>query len=94
MQYGEQIKKLRKKRGMSQSEFAKVLGISQVSVSKIESNTLSPGREVLEKIAEKLEIPLSIIIIESTEEKDIHESKRNLWSKFLKSNQKIINKLN
>jgi len=48
---GERYSAIRKKVGMTQSEFAESLGISQGYSSQIEAEAREAGREVLEKLA-------------------------------------------
>jgi len=48
---GERYSTIRKKVGMTQSEFAESLGISQGYSSQIEAEAREAGREVLEKLA-------------------------------------------
>ena len=53
----EMIFLARESRGFSQSEFAKVVGISQATVSRYEGNLLEVAPDHLEKIAEALGYP-------------------------------------
>jgi putative transcriptional regulator len=45
----ERLVKERKKHKMTQSDVAKILGISEVYVRKIESGTVKPGRDTMFK---------------------------------------------
>lgn len=56
MSIGETIKKLRKKRGLSQKELGEKLGVSASMISQYESNIRKPKRETLEKFARALEV--------------------------------------
>lgn len=49
----DDIKRIRKDEGMSQARFAKRLGVSQATVSKVESGT-SPSDAFLTKLSENL----------------------------------------
>lgn len=59
---GEKIKKLRNKKGMSQSDVANDAGISYVMVGLIERGQANPTVSILEKIAESLDCKLKISI--------------------------------
>ena len=45
--FGERIKQLRKKRGLNQSELAKILGVSRTMISAYESDMRKPSYENL-----------------------------------------------
>lgn len=53
---GELIKKTRKKLKMTQADLAKKIGKKTITIRKYESNEINPSIEVLEKIAQVLEI--------------------------------------
>ena len=53
-QLGARVRLLRKQRGMSQNEFAEMIGISRIYVAKIEAGTGNPSIDVLIEIAEKM----------------------------------------
>jgi len=60
--YGEKIRTIRELRGLSQENVAARLGIAQNTYSKIETNQSRLNVEMLNKIAEVLEVaPLDII---------------------------------
>ena len=50
MPVGEQIKQLRKKKGLTQKELAHRLGVSQMMVSQYENKQRNPKLETIEKI--------------------------------------------
>lgn len=51
----QDIRKIRKKLGLTQSELAKKAGVSQSLIAKIEANTLDPGYTKTKQIFEALE---------------------------------------
>jgi transcriptional regulator with XRE-family HTH domain len=72
MKLGQSIKRLRvNKVGQVQSLFAKNIGITQTYLSQIENDKKEPSLEVLQKIANYLEIPLPILFWYGIEECDI-----------------------
>ncbi len=56
---GKKIQKLRKQANLTQEELAEKIRVSRAYVGYIEQGRNTPSLEVLEKIANKLRIPLS-----------------------------------
>ena len=67
MTVGEQIKKYRKKAGLSQRELGEKLGVSQQHIAQYESGKRTPKIENLNKIADALKLSLNDLIPESFE---------------------------
>lgn len=61
-QVGENIRRLRMERGMSQDQFAKIFGITQASVSWIEKGVRDPGIDFIFRIADEFKIPVSSVL--------------------------------
>lgn len=57
--FGDQLRKLRRERGMSQEDLAKLLGTSKQVISRYETGQRSPKITVASDYAMKLGIPLS-----------------------------------
>jgi XRE family transcriptional regulator, regulator of sulfur utilization len=85
MNVGQAIRNIRKERTpqLNQSEFAKLIGITQTYLSQIETGAKIPNISVLETIAKEFEIPLPIIFWLSIEEIDVAEHRREYF-RFLK----------
>ena len=66
---GENIKILRKQRGMSQEIMAQRLNVVRQTVSKWEQGLSVPDAQMLIRIAEMFEVPVSSLIGEKIEEK-------------------------
>lgn len=66
----ENIKNLRKEKGMSQEELAVKLNVVRQTVSKWEQNLSVPDSEMLIKIAEVFEVSVSRLLGETVEEND------------------------
>jgi transcriptional regulator with XRE-family HTH domain/archaellum biogenesis ATPase FlaH len=62
---GLRVKELRIKRGLSQAEFAEVLGISRTTISQVEANIIYPSLPTLLKIAEVLSIHIGAFFQEA-----------------------------
>ena len=60
--FGELIRSLRKKRGISQLHLSEVAGLDRTYISMLECNKKSPTLSTLIKIAEALEIKPSEIL--------------------------------
>ena len=59
---GVNIKKYRQESGIKQGDFAKILGITSTTLSRIERGKGSIKMDTLKKISEKLDVPLEKII--------------------------------
>lgn len=69
MNYGENIKKIRKEKGLTQKQLGKKLGISQAAIGQFESNKTNPKMETLRRIANALEVDLwEIVELEQMDE--------------------------
>ena len=53
---GERVKKLRKRNDFMQEEFAEELGISRMTVSRIENGTTSLNMKILSKMSQVLQV--------------------------------------
>ena len=62
MTKGENIKKYRKKRGLTQKELGQLCGIAETTIRRYELGSLNPKYETLEKIAKALDIEVSDLI--------------------------------
>lgn len=65
MNYGENIKKIRKHRGLTQKQLGQKLGISQAAIGQFESNKANPKMETLQKIADALNVSVNDLIPDS-----------------------------
>jgi len=59
---GENLRKLRLKKNMSQVDLATALGVDRAYISNIENGRMNPTLSTLEKIAGALEIPMSELV--------------------------------
>ena len=65
---GENLKALRKQKGMSQEVMAQQLNVVRQTVSKWEQGLSGPDAQMLTRIAELFEVPVSSLLGESIEE--------------------------
>jgi transcriptional regulator with XRE-family HTH domain len=63
---GLRIKELRTKRGMSQTELAKHVGVTPSTISQVETNTIYPSVPALMKIAEILGVKMGYLFKDAT----------------------------
>ena len=68
---GKRIIELRKKKGYSQSDLAKQVGISYAQIGWYETKGAQPPAEVLKKIADALETTVDYLINGDTDEKAV-----------------------
>lgn len=85
MNIGIAIRNIRKERTpkLNQSEFAKLIGITQTYLSQIETGAKTPNISILETISKEFKIPLPIIFWFGLNEEDIAEHKKESF-RFLK----------
>lgn len=67
MLLGENIKRLRAEKGISQRELARRIDMSGQMISKIEKAETSPSIETLSKIANTLDVSINDLIGDATE---------------------------
>lgn len=58
---GKRIAQLRKEKGMSQTQLAEAIGMKQPNLAHIEAGRFSTTIDVLERIAEALDVKLDLI---------------------------------
>lgn len=93
MNIGQTIAMLRKEKGQSQIEFAKSIGISQTSLSQIESGRKSPSKTNLKKICQKLNISELHLYLLSFDETDVPMHKRELFKQLEEPLKKLVQSL-
>jgi transcriptional regulator with XRE-family HTH domain len=59
LEFGRKLKEIRIKRGFSQGELAKLVGVTPSTISQVESNTIYPSLPALVKMAEVLTVEVS-----------------------------------
>jgi transcriptional regulator with XRE-family HTH domain len=90
MNIGNTIKELRKKKEISQGEFAKLCEISQTSLSQIETGAKSPSKTTLKKICEQLDISEPMLYVLSLEERDVPENKKEIYNRIYPSVRQLL----
>lgn len=94
MDIGTTIKGIRKGMNQNQHEFAQGVGITQTTLSHIERNKHAPNGSTIKKISNYSNIPVPLILMNSVEESDIAENRRDrfnsMWPAVMDLTQKIF----
>lgn len=90
MNIGESIRILRKKKLMNQGVFANRVGITQPFLSSIETGRKTPSMGVLEKMANVLNTPLSILFWFGVDREDVYEDRRYIFDQLKPTIDKLI----
>ena len=67
MNLGENIKKYRKQKGLTQKELASKVGVAASTITKYEKGDLEPSLDTIKKIANVLDVPMAYIIGDNLE---------------------------
>ena len=89
-EFGKNLIAIRRKKGISQVELAKKLGLHQRMISHYEGNTEGPTFDMMKKIAEALNVNLAVLIGVSKNGKTETET---LPSKAIQKRWPVIAKL-
>jgi transcriptional regulator with XRE-family HTH domain len=65
--FTDRLKQLRKEKGLTQDKLAKKIGVTGRHVGKYETGMSFPSFETLKKLADVLEVPVSFLLEESTD---------------------------
>jgi transcriptional regulator with XRE-family HTH domain len=83
---GERLKKLRSRKGMSQEELSKNLGLTRGTYAHYEINKRQPDYDTLKKIADFFNVTIDFLI--TGNEKS--ESPDEMWQEFLNPRTQIF----
>jgi len=84
MKSGSIVKLLRATDGLSQTDLAKDLGIARTYLSQIENEKVEPGLTFLKAVSKKFSIPLSLLVLEDSDENhEIFGELQNLLGRLL-----------
>lgn len=88
IQLGQKIQMLRKKRRLTQEQFAELIGIDPKNVSKIENGNNYPSAETLTSIAKALEVDIYELFV--FKEEISYEDMREEIIKALDSDKAVM----
>ena len=93
MNLGQAVKRVRKNKGLNQEQFCNEVGITQSFLSGIENNKKKPSIDVLEKIAEVVDIPIPVLFWFTITENDVCAQKTEMFKLLKPSVDQIITDL-
>jgi transcriptional regulator with XRE-family HTH domain len=67
--FGKQLRRLRRQKDMTQDQLAEAVGVSLKYIGFLERGVNSPSFEVLQKLAEVLEVPVGEFFLSPDDEK-------------------------
>ncbi len=82
MNIGATIKTVRKQANFTQEELSTATGLSQTSISQIESGHKRPSKTSLKKICRALNVPEAVVYILSIEDTDVPSSRRKVFEQL------------
>ncbi len=85
MNLGVSIKLIRRGKSLNQYQLAEKCGISQTSLSQIETGAKRPSQRTINELCRVLEVPESVIYILGMQEGDIPESKKKVYAMIFPS---------
>jgi len=90
MDAGKVIMQLRKKKGFSQAQLAKLTSITQASLSHIEAGNKMPHKSTIEKLCVALDMPVQMFYFLTISEEDLPEQSRGKFSRIEKELKDLI----
>jgi transcriptional regulator with XRE-family HTH domain len=90
MNYGKAIKIARNTRGLTQKDLADRVGITSSYISRMEAGERKPTTETLETISGALGIPMYLMVLMSSEKKDITGLPENMISRLGNSLLQVV----
>ena len=90
MNIGKVIRDLRVKKNLTQQQLAESSGITQTSLSQIESGVTRPSPKTLKLVGKQLGVPEVFIYLLSIEAKDVPLSKREAYDILFPSIEKLF----
>jgi len=80
MNLGMAIKIIREEKGFKQGDFAKMIGLSQKHLSRIENNHDDPSKKMLVLISKELNVAIPFIYFFALEKEDLREERQNAYA--------------
>lgn len=82
MNLGNAIKQVRQHFEVSQVELSRMTGLSQTSISQIESGAKNPSKSTIQKICTAFEIPEAILYVMGMEDADVPASRKRAYDEL------------
>jgi transcriptional regulator with XRE-family HTH domain len=90
MNIGKAIKELRQEKQLNQREMASQCGLTQTSLSQIESGLKRPNPLTIKKLCDFFEVPEAVLYLIATDISDIPEHKRPIFEKMFPNLKKAL----
>lgn len=90
MRLGKAIKDLRKSRGMTQVQLAKLVGVSSVMIGFWEIGRTFPTQPKIKAVANAFGMSVALLLLLSITEEDVPESKKELYKALVTPLQKAL----
>ena len=90
--FNENIKKIRKEKGLSQEELAVKLNVVRQTISKWEKGLSVPDAQLLISLSEILETPVSVLLGETIESKESVSDKNAIAEQLSRINSQLSEK--
>lgn len=89
MNIGKAIKVIRKELGVSQTDLSDQCGISQTSLSQIESGIKHPSPKTIKSICDALGVPEPLIYIIGIDDQDVPQDRKEIYEKLFPRIKKL-----
>ena len=90
--FNENLKRLRKEKGVSQEELAVKLNVVRQTISKWEKGLSVPDAQLLISLSEILETPVSVLLGETIESKESVSDKNTIAEQLSRVNSQLSEK--
>lgn len=87
------LREVRKGLDLNQTEFAKVIGLTQTYISLIESGDKVPSFDVIERYNKVSKVPIPIIMWKTLEVNDVPKHKRKIYQELKPVVDSLINQI-
>ena len=88
MTIGENIKRLRKEKGLTQKELSKLSGVHEIQLARYENNKTVPNNGTIDKLAKALDVDFLDLVY------DLISSDQREKFEQLKAKQELLNTIN
>ena len=92
MNIGKALREIREKKGLRQEDAARLIGMKQGVLSRLERDGVDPKVGTLERVARGYGIPVEVILFMALEEGDIAEDMREFYSAMKIPIQSLLDK--
>lgn len=95
--FSKNLKYLREKRKISQAKVAELVGVNQSTITRWETNEISPSIDNVETVADAFNVPLPDLLIKDLSKDDIIDREFNVmykkYNELPKNDKELINNI-